>query len=362
MKRIGIGFLSALPLFVACDMLGDGSAGKEGELRISFDDTLSDETRSAMEIPDTNEFLLHVEDADGNVVYDGSYGKAPESVLVKSGSYAVRALSKEFSRPAFSSPQFGDEQCVVVGPDESVSVRLLCSQINSGMRLRVSSGFLVAYPGASLVLKSSEGSLMYSYSEKRIAYFLPGNVSLVLSEGGTDRNLMTRWLEPGEILSLGVDVADSQSGSSDSGMSVKDITVSVDTARRWVEDIFVIGEGGAKGESSDNAMGITQAMSSVGENDVWICGYVVGGDLTSASASFEEPFSSRTNILLGPKASVSNRSSCIAVQLQAGTVRDNLNIVDNPGLLGRRVILKGDVVSSYYGLVGIKNVTDYVLE
>ena len=350
------------PLLAACDMLGEGGPGKDGELMISFDSALSDDTRTSVEIPDTNDFLLHVEDADGKVIYDGSYGKAPEKVMVKSGSYNVRALSASFTKPAFSAPQFGDEQCVLVEDGASVSVRLMCTQMNSGMRLKVDSGFLTSCPGASLVLKSKEGSLPYSYSEKRIAYFLPGNVSLVLSEGGTDKTLMTRWLEPGEILTLGVKVSSGQAGSSSETSGRKDISVSVDTSRVWVEDIYVIGEGTKKGESSENAMGITQAIASVGENDVWICGYVVGGDLSLSSASFDEPFSSRTNILLGPKQVTTSRSSCLAVQLPNGSVRDNLNLVDNPGLLGSRIRLKGDVVASYYGLVGVKNVSDYVVE
>lgn len=362
MKPVLFLLLSMWPLLAACDMLGEGGPGKDGELMISFDSALSDDTRTSVEIPDTNDFLLHVEDADGKVIYDGSYGKAPEKVMVKSGSYNVRALSASFPKPAFSAPQFGDEQCVVVEDGASVSVRLMCTQMNSGMRLKVASGFLASYPEASLVLKSSEGSLMYSYSEKRIAYFLPGNVSLVLSEGGEDRTLMTRWLEPGEILTLGVNVSPGQGGTLPGQSLGKEISVSVDTSRVWVEDSFVIGEGMAKGDSADNAIGITQAMASVGENDLWIAGYVVGGDLSSASASFGEPFKSRTNILLGPKPSTSTRSSCLAVQLPTGAVRDALNLVDNPEILGSRLVLKGDVVASYYGLVGIKNVSDYVLE
>jgi hypothetical protein len=125
---------------------------------------------------------------------------------------------------------------------------------------------------------------------------------------------------------------------------------------------YVIGEGGESGKDSSDAIGVSQAIASVGEEAVWIRGYIVGGDLTSSSGSFEEPFKSRTNIILGPKASTVNRSSCLAVQLPNGDVRDNLNLVDNPGLLGRRICLKGDIVASYFGLVGIKNVTDYVLE
>ena len=294
--------------------------------------------------------------SDGTPIYEGPFGDAPESMLVQPGSYSVKALSREFSKPAFSAPQYGDEQCVVVESGKSVSVELLCSQINSGVRLKTSSDFLTAYPNSSLVLKSSDGSLMYSYSEKRIAYFRCGNVSLVLSQGGKDQTLMTRWLEPGEILSLGVGVP---SGAAAGG---KGVSISVDTTRVWTEEQLIIGQTSANGQKAEDAMGVTEAMSSVGMSGVWVRGYIVGGDLTSSSGSFSAPFSSKTNVILGPKSSTVNRSACLSVQLPSGNVRDALNLVDHPDIKGRRVCLKGDVVASYFGLVGIKNVTDYVLE
>ena len=88
-------------------------------------------------------------------------------------------------------------------------------------------------------------------------------------------------------------------------------------------------------------------------------GYVVGGDLTSASASFEAPFTSRTNILLGSRSKTSDKESCIAVQLPSNEVRDRVNLVDNPGLLGKKVCFKGDIVESYFVITGLKNVTDF---
>ena len=48
-----------------------------------------------------------------------------------------------------------------------------------------------------------------------------------------------------------------------------------------------------------------------------------------------------------------------AMQLPAGDVRDALNLVDNPGLLKKKVCLRGDIVGSYYGLIGIKNVSEF---
>ena len=88
-------------------------------------------------------------------------------------------------------------------------------------------------------------------------------------------------------------------------------------------------------------------------------GYIVGGDLTSSSASFSPPFDSMTNILLGPRSSTTSKSSCLSDQLAAGTFRNELNLVTNPELLGRKICLRGDIVESYFGISGIKNISDY---
>ena len=93
-----------------------------------------------------------------------------------------------------------------------------------------------------------------------------------------------------------------------------------------------------------------------------MCGYIVGGDLTSSSASFSKPFSSRTNILLGPRSSTNEKSSCLSVQLPSGELREALNLVDNPEILGRKVCLRGDIVEAYYGIPGIKNISEYELQ
>ena len=116
-----------------------------------------------------------------------------------------------------------------------------------------------------------------------------------------------------------------------------------------------------KGVASDDALSVSDVLALSEKEDVWVCGYVVGGDLTSASASFSGPFESRTNLLLGPKFTTSDKGACISVQLPSGDVREMLNLVDNPELLGRRVCLKGDVVLAYYGIRGLKNVSEYIL-
>ena len=348
-------FLFLLLCLAGCETMGFRSGG-EGELRIAFAPGVEQVTRASSSIPDTSEFILTVTDSKGKVIYNGKYGDCPESMTVSAGSYVVKALSSEFTKPAFDAPQYGDEQCVAVPDGGAADVKLLCLQMNSGVKLRIAKDFLTGCPDGVLFLKSEQGKLMYGYSEKRIAYFLPGNVSLVLSENGSDQVLMSRTLLAQEILTLGVSVA--SSGTSSSGSRV---SIAVDTTRNWVDASYVIGGQNDKGSDVDEAMTVQQARSSVGSKDVWVCGYIVGGDLTSANASFEEPFSSRTNILLGPKSSTEDKDACLSVQLPSGDMRDVLNLVDNPRNLHRKVYLRGDIVEAYYGIPGIKNISEHVL-
>ena len=344
-------------LIAACDVIGPDDLGK-GELRVSF--AKDAVTRNISEIPDTGEFLLAITDSKGGTVYSGKYDACPEVLEVPSGSYTVNVVSHEFKKPAFSSPQFGDEQCVNVPAGGVAEVKLMCEQLNCGIRLKISPDFLTAYPGGVLFLKSSEGKLMYGYSEQRYAYFRPGNVSLILSDGGTDEVLMTRNLQARQMLSLKVEVAESVAPEDPETTAAK-VSVAIDTTRSWLNDTYEIGGAGTAGASVADAMTVAQARSSAGAKEVWVSGYIVGGDLSSASASFAAPFDSRTNLVIGPKSTTSNRASCLSVQLVAGELREALNLVDNPSNHGRKVLLKGDLVEAYYGMPGIKNITDFEL-
>lgn len=137
------------------------------------------------------------------------------------------------------------------------------------------------------------------------------------------------------------------------------MSIQVDTTRFWSEEDFIIGQGDQDGGDRDKAYNIGQARSMAGKEDVWVYGYVVGGDLSSSSASFSGPFTSKTNLVIASRASASSKESCMSVQLQKGNIRDALNLVDNPDNLGRSVFLKGDIVESYYGIPGIQNITEY---
>ena len=341
----------------ACQMLGmPDEAQQKGELRISFND--GQITRISETVPDTSDFLITVSDSDGGIIYDGSYGASPESIMVDAGSYDIYVRSCDFSKPAFSTPQFGERQCVVVPSGGVCDVKLTCVQMNAGIRLRIDESFLKCCPDAVLFLKSSSGKLMYSFTETRVAYFLPGNVSLMMSEKSVDRILFTRELQPRSVLDIAVSAA-----SDPDSPSKESISVAVDTTRNWTSDSYVIGEEeNDEGEDMSRALTVSQALSSIGAEEVWVSGYIVGGDLTSSSASFDPPFTSRTNIVLGPRSSTDDRDVCLSVNLPSGPVRDGLNLVDNPSLLGRKVYIKGDIVEAYYGIPGLKNVVGFELQ
>ncbi|MBO6170419.1 MAG: DUF4493 domain-containing protein [Bacteroidales bacterium] len=350
MKKILFLCIAAIPLLASCEALML-PFNRQGILQIRFAEGTVPPTRAAF--PDTNDFLLTVTDAKGKKIYDGTYGASKESFTLDEGTYTICARSCDFSEPLFDSPQFGDTQVAAVKSGKTTIVTLTCVQINAGIRLRISPTFLNAYPGATLFLKSTAGRLMYGYKETRIAYFLPGAINLEMSDGGVEKTLFTRKLEPQQILTLGVNVG---SEASKSGVDVQ-----VDTTRYWTGEDFTIGGGGSGsgGSDMDKAYSVPVAKQHTGEEDVWVYGYIVGGDLSSSKCSFSAPFSSRTNLVLASKSSCTDKTSCLSVQLAKGEIRDDLNLVDHPELIGRQIFLKGTIVEAYYGIPGIQNISEY---
>lgn len=348
---------AVLPMLaVSCGLIANDEDG-DGILRLHFSESSYTQTKVSDNIPDTSDFLLVVTNASGAILYKGKFGDSPEELIVKAGTYNISAYSSEFKKPAFSAPQYGDEQCVSVVSGQSTDVWLTCSQINSGIKLDIDKNFLTSYPDGVLFLKSNDGKLMYGYSEKRIAYFAPGNVSLILNEKNKDQTLFTKVLKAREILNMKITSATSQGTSSE-------IHIQVDTSRNWGKDSFHIGgtDGTGGGQEIDKALNVSQAKDNIGSEDVWVYGYIVGGDLTSSSISFSTPFASSTNIAIAGRTSVKEKEACLSVQLSKGAIRDALNLVDNPNNLRRKVYIKGDIVESYFGIPGIKNISRYHLE
>lgn len=333
----------------------------KGRLEWNFSQTVR--TRAALELPDTDDFILEINDAKGHSLYKGKYGDSPSSMTVDPGSYTLKVKSIEFSKPEFDAPQFGDEQVAVVNAGAVTNVNLNCTQQNAGLRLLFSADVPEKYSGGVVSLASSDGALNYEYAEQRTAFFKPGTVTAVLKYGSGTIPLMTRNLEAAEMLTVGISCH--SGGGENPGRSGADISISIDTSRIWDLEELVIGEGDSgAGSSAATAYSVSQAKNHVGEKDVWVTGYIVGGDLSSKEdgISFESPFESKTNIAIASRSSVRTKNSCMSVQLSKTKIRDGLNLVDNPSLLGKKICLKGNIVEAYFGICGIQSVSEYTIK
>lgn len=99
-------------------------------------------------------------------------------------------------------------------------------------------------------------------------------------------------------------------------------------------------------------------------NNVWLNAYIVGwvaGAAYDSGVHFElgaDDTTSQTNILVAVSPDVTDAEACIPIQLPNGAVRSALNLKDNPGNLGKQVLLRGDY-TKYFGRRGLKNTSKY---
>ncbi len=355
-------WMALLPFLLAgasaCDDFGlaPDPQKEQGELRWTLDESLFTKAGNS-EIPDTNDFLLTILDAKGKILYDGTYGDSPEYLRVDPGNYTVSVKSISFQAPAFSRPQYGDEQVVVIPAGQRVNVTLRCALLNAGIRLKISSAFPVAFPDGVLFIKQDDTRLKYVYKETRIAYTKPGSTSVILYNEGKDEILLTRTLEARQILNLGINVAATDGQGS--------MSVVLDTSKVWTNDEYLIGGDNPPADDGrePSAISVGDVSQHIDEKGVWVYGYIVGGDLTSNGKSVKTgEITKATHLALADRSSITNKASCLAVELPKGKIRDALNLVDHPNLIGRRVYVKGDLVAGYFGTRGLKNTNDFVLK
>ncbi len=348
-KRFVMAGIMASVILASCND-ADPASG-ESRIRFSFAEPLTTAATRAGSPYDTNSFILTVRNVSGDTVWCGLYGNRPADLAVGAGTYEVSAVSSAYEAPAFNSPQYGDSQIVVASNGEDVNVAFLCKMINSGIKISLTEAFKAKYPSGSLVLRQDGGCIEYGYGESRTAYFKPGNVTFWHKAAGIETALFNRTVAAGEIHSLTINASreDSQSG----------FTISVDTTSLSIVETITIGEGfaGEDGSTATKALSVSAARERPGDT-VWVWGYIVAGDLSTSLANFSGPFTKSSNMAIASTASEKNYAECFSVELSRIAIKSALNLVDNPGNLGRKVFLKG-VVSTYFGITGLKSVTDY---
>lgn len=298
---------------------------------------------------DTNNFILSIYSETGVKVYEGRYGNKPSEFVVVPGAYDIKLHSCKFNSPGFDLPLFGDEQTVIVGSDMAVNVTLKCRQLNGAVKLDFTTGFKLKFPGSGIELRDINGSMHYSYDSDRFCYIEPGAVELYYKGNGQDTLLCTRRIEESQMLSLKLSYAPGNTNSSN-------VSIDIDTARIWKSEGFNVGH-----KIPTGACTIEQAKGMIGEKNVTVFGFILGGDASETAMRIAPPFSSKTNIVIAPSMLERNRNNCFVVELPSGSVREGLNLVTYPEYLGKAVILTGNIVESYYGFIGMKATKSFAI-
>ena len=297
---------------------------------------------------DTNNFILSIYSQYGTKIYDGKYGLRPTDIVVVPGAYDVKIYSTKLKAPAFDTPVYGDEQTVVVKANSSVSVVLQCRQVNSAVRISFTDQFKKQYPGNGVLLKDENGEIEYQYSDYRFCYLTPGKFELFYKNSTEDTLLFTREIPASQMLSLNLSYAPHNKSAA--------LNISLDTSRLWKVENFNAGL-----KIPTGAVTIDQAKQMIGEKNVMVFGFILGGDVTENTIRVKPPFSSRTNLIIATSMKERNRYNMFAVELPSGEVRDGLNLVSNRELLGSAVVIIGNIVESYYGYPGIKSTKSYAV-
>ena len=308
-------------------------------------------------MPDTNQFVLKIENAAGEFIYYGAYGSKPDKISVPAGSYSLSLVSEELDAPDWESPVYGDAVDIVAASGETVSVNFLCRMVNSGLRVRMTDRYVAKYPG-SLTVSQGSGHLDYTSAESRFGFFEAGNATFsAVASDGSRQDLFSKLLTAGQMLTLTLDV-----GSMDAGGR---ISVTLDTTATYLSQSIIVDQykdSDGDGLSWSTAFSVADAPLYP-EESVWVWGYIVGGDLTSTGINYEVPFTKNSNLAIAASPVCRTRTECMSVELASGSdIRETVNLVDHPEMLGHKIYIKGTVKESYFGMPGLKSVKEFRLE
>ena len=133
------------------------------------------------------------------------------------------------------------------------------------------------------------------------------------------------------------------------------------------------GTGSGSG-TADDPYNVASGISLQGQEIIgWTQGYIVGAvksGLTTVSSNADinwtGSFDSATNVLIADDASCTEVSQCVIVNLPSGKpLRTQVNLVDNPGNLGKLLAVNGKL-RTYFGQAGLRDSggteNDFVLE
>jgi hypothetical protein len=339
----------------ACESLSWSEKG-QGILSLQIQNDAKVFVKSTVAVAD---YQVVITTAGGEPVLAARYAELPEQILLDPGKYKVSAVSEAFDAPAFDKPIYGAVLDVTVEAGVNNTVQMVCAQINAGLRIVYDPDFSDAYANYSVDVSGDDGSLHYVKTELRSGYFAPGNLSIYLEIEGEDSYSLSKNVSAKDMLVLTVASIPSTPGHAQS----ISLSIDVDTTRNWRREQWRPGSP-ADGSSPTQAYSVTEAIQLAEGEDVWICGYIVGGDVSTSAVKTTPPFTASSNLAIADSPLETERVNCMAVEISAApkAIKDAFNMtVNGSALLGQRVWFKGNI-AAYFGKPGVRAPKEVELE
>ena len=112
-------------------------------------------------------------------------GSASQEISLDPGVYNVQAYSAAFTAPAFEMPVYADEEQVTIQSESTTTIEMICTQSNAGIQIVYDEAFQQAHTDYSVSISQQGYTLEYKgLDATRTGYFLPGEVSLLLTVDG----------------------------------------------------------------------------------------------------------------------------------------------------------------------------------
>ena len=291
------------------------------------------------------DFILRISDNQSAEILNERIGDLPALIVLPVGHYTIEAYSVVFSGPKFETPRYSGSVGVDIEAGETKGISLVCTQSNAGIKLVWGSGFSAAYSTYQAQITCDAGYLTYSSSESRTGYFLPGTVTITIMADGQTINGGTVILAARDMVTVTLQPKEMPSGN----LSI-DFSIDETVNNREVEIIVDPEYTGANSET--NPYSVAQALTRPDETAVWVVGYIVGARTTGGWSS-----TTQTNIVIADVPGETDLAKTMAIQLPTGTIREALNVVDNPALINKKILLKCNLVD-YFGR-GLQNISSY---
>jgi hypothetical protein len=297
-------------------------------------------------------YLIGVKDKSGATVVSGSYSTLPDPIVLDPATYTVTALSEQMGLPAFDKPVYGSAVDVSVVAGVKNTLQIVCTQANAGLRIVYDTNFKSKYDKYSVKVTGGDGALTYQKDELRTGYFAPGNLQIVLSVEGEDPVEVSKSVTARDMLVLTVLPGQTTPGTKGS----IELLLSTDTSRVWRREEWKTGASANDGLTPETAYTVAEAKLFASKNNVWVCGYIVGGDAANSTFKTAPPFTSNTNLIIADSPLEVLRANCMAVELPASPVslRATFGMPANGAtLLGRRAWFRGNI-ETYWGHPGVR--------